>query len=50
MDDATITERVLIRKLHGLVEGIRAGRHAWSRKAYKHKNLSTKEFREVWAD
>ena len=46
-----MSERVFVNKLHDLTDqSIKAGKYVWLRKVYKRKNLSTKEFQQVWAD
>lgn len=48
-DASSLTERVLTKRLHELaVKNIKTGKHVWLRKVYRHKNLSTKEFQQVW--
>jgi hypothetical protein len=33
-----------------IIENKEEGKHAWLRKIYKHKNLATKEFQQIWLE
>jgi hypothetical protein len=48
---AVLSERIFTNKLYELiVKEKELGKHGWLRKVYKNKNLSTKEFQNIWAE
>jgi len=46
-----LSERSFVNKLYeAIIQNKKAGKLHWLRKAYKHKNLSTKEFQQIWSE
>ena len=46
-----MSERKFINKFYGLIlKEKELGKHGWLRKVYKNKNLSTKEFQDIWSE
>jgi hypothetical protein len=46
-----LSERSIVNRVYeSILRNKEAGRHYWLRKAYKHKNLSTKEFQQIWSE
>ena len=44
-------ERSFVNRLYELIiENKKAGKHGWLRKVYKHKNIATKKFQQIWSE